>query len=182
MRISDCSSDVCAADLGLLDELTKVHTLHIIDTEDVRRYRFNDGVFADGTPAPRDGSIIDGLKMLASAKAICGHNIIPFDIPALVKVYPWFRLHPECIVWDTLVYARLVYPHLKQIDQAAMKKWKRPAYFGSLIGSHKLKAWGIRLGVLKADYEGEWHYFTPEMEEYAAQDPVTTQALWDLLR
>src|SRR3546814_12203961 len=122
MRISDCSSDVCAADLGLLDELTKVHTLHIIDTEDVRRYRFNDGVFADGTPAPRDGSIIDGLKMLASAKAICGHNIIPFDIPALVKVYPWFRLHPECIVWDTLVYARLVYPHLKQIDQAAMKK------------------------------------------------------------
>src|SRR3546814_2381701 len=80
---------------GLLDELTKVHTLHIIDTEDGRRYRFNDGVFADGTPAPRDGSIIDGLKMLASAKAICGHNIIPFDIPALVKVYPWFRLHPE---------------------------------------------------------------------------------------
>src|SRR3546814_5465037 len=72
--------------------------------------------------------------MLASAKAICGHNIIPFDIPALVKVYPWFRLHPECIVWDTLVYARLVYPHLKQIDQAAMKKWKRPADFGSLIG------------------------------------------------
>src|SRR3546814_969719 len=62
-----------------------------------------------------------------------------------------------------------------------MKNWKRPADFGSLIGSHKLKAWGIRLGVLKADYEGEWHSFTQEMEEYAAQDPVTTQALWDLL-
>src|SRR3546814_18396752 len=97
---------------GLLDELTKVHTLHIIDTEDGRRYRFKDGVFADGTPAPRDGSIIDGLKMLASAKAICGHNIIPFDIPALVKVYPWFSLHPECIVWYSPLYARPASPNL----------------------------------------------------------------------
>jgi DNA polymerase I len=167
---------------GLLDELDRVHTLHILNDTTGERLRFNGGVFADGSPAPRDGSIEDGLQLLAEADEVCGHNIIRFDIPALQKVYPDFRLKPGCKVRDTLVWAKLRWPNLKQIDQAAIKSWKRPEGFGKLIGKHTLKAWGIRLGVLKADYEGEWHSFTQEMESYAAQDPITTKALLDKCR
>lgn len=166
---------------GLLDELDRVHTLHILDKATGQRLRYNAGLFADGTPAPRDGTIEDGLRLLMEADEVCGHNIISFDIPALTKVYPWFAHRADCVIHDTLIYARLIYPHIGDIDSAASRKGKRPADFGRLTGTHSLKAWGIRLGVLKADYEGEWHSFTQEMEEYAAQDPVTTEALWDLV-
>ncbi|EQB10381.1 DNA polymerase [Novosphingobium lindaniclasticum] len=169
---------------GLLDELDRVHTLHILETATGTRLRFNDGYFADGSPAPRHGSLAEGFILLMKARHICGHNVISFDNPAITKVYPWFKLRPDCIVEDTMVWARLLWPHIKQIDSSWMKKGKLPFDFGKqkLLGSHKLKAWGIRLGVLKADYEGEWDLFTQEMEEYAAQDPVTTYALWKKIR
>lgn len=166
---------------GLLDELDRVHTLHILNKATGERLRFNDGFFSNGMPARRDGSLADGFIMLMGADEVCGHNVIAFDNPAITKVYPWFRLKPTCIVHDTMVYARLLWPNIKDIDTKWMKSGKLPPDFGKqkLYGTHKLKAWGIRLGVLKADYEGEWHSFTEEMEEYAAQDPVTTEALWD---
>lgn len=164
---------------GLLDELTRVHTLHTLDNETGERLRFNEGFFADGAPAPRDGSIADGLQLLMKAEEVCGHNIINFDIPAITKVYPWFRL--KAVPHDTMLYAQMVWPNIKQIDQAAIKKRKRPEDFAKqgLVGSHSLKAWGVRLGVLKLDYDGPWGAFTQDMEHYAAQDPVTTKALWD---
>jgi DNA polymerase I len=166
---------------GLLDELDRVHTLHILDNETGEALRFNDGFFHDGTPAPRDGTLADGFIMLSQADHICGHNVIGFDNPAITKVYPWFKLRPDCVVEDTMVWARLIWPHIKQIDTSWMKSGRLPADFAKqgLYATHKLKAWGIRLGVLKADYEGQWDHFTQEMEEYAAQDPVTTKALWD---
>lgn len=174
MLIYDIETD------GLLDELTRVHTMHILETATGIRLRFNDGVFADGSPAKRHGTLADGFILLSKARHICGHNVISFDNPAITKVYPWFKLRPDCIVEDTMVWARLIWPHIKTIDSSWMKKGKLPADFGKekLLGSHKLKAWGIRLGVLKSDYDGEWGLFTQEMEEYAAQDPVTTYALW----
>lgn len=172
MQIFDIETD------GLLRELTKVHTLHMIDPNTGQQLRFNDGFFADGSPALRDGSIEDGLRLLMEEDDVCGHNIIAFDIPAITKVYPWFKLKPTCNVWDTLVLARLIWPDIKQRDQDAMKRGKRPEGFGRYIGTHSLKAWGFRLDVLKSDYEGEWHSFTQEMERYAEQDPVTNLALW----
>jgi DNA polymerase I-like protein with 3'-5' exonuclease and polymerase domains len=166
---------------GLLDELTKVHTLHILDKATGVRTRYNEGFFADGSPAPRDGSIADGLQLLAQADEVCGHNIINFDIPAITKVYPWFKLKLTCVVHDTVIYAPMIWPDIKERDAKAIKSGNRPFDFAKqkLVGKHSLKAWGMRLGVLKGDYDGEWTHFTQEMEEYAAQDPVTTEALWD---
>lgn len=166
---------------GLLDELTKVHTLHILNNETGERLRFNGGVFADGTAAPRDGTIEEGLRLLMEADEVCGQNILNFDIPAATKVYPWFKLRDDCVVHDTMIYAQLIWPNVKDIDQAAIKKRKRPEDFAKrgLVGRHSLEAWGMRLGVLKGDYEGSWSHFTQEMETYAEQDPVTTKALWD---
>lgn len=165
---------------GLLDELTKVHTLHIVNEETDERLRFNDGFFHDGTPAPRDGSIVDGIQLLAQAAEVCGHRIIKFDIPAITKVYPWWKLKPGGKVHDTMVYAPMVWPNIKEIDQQALKKGKRPFDFAKrqLVGKHKLEAWGVRLGVLKGFYDGSWEHFTQEMEEYAEGDPIVSQALW----
>lgn len=164
---------------GLLDELDRVHTLHTLDTKTGQRLRFNGGRFADGSPAPRDGSLDDGYGLLLEQDRLIGHNIIAFDIPAIQKVEPKFILPKRVRLRDTMVMSRLRWPNLKEIDSKAMRSGKRPADFGKMVGAHTLKAWGIRLGVLKADYEGAWHSFTQEMEEYAAQDPVTTKALWD---
>lgn len=174
MLIYDIETD------GLLDELTKVHTLHILDKETGERTRYNDGFFADGSPAPRDGTIEEGLELLRVAPATCGHNVIAFDIPAIIKCYPDWE--PEGEVHDTLIAARYIWPDIRDKDQRLMFKKKYPPEFtGRMIGAHSLKAWGFRLGVLKRDYEGEWEHFTQEMEEYAEQDPVTTEALWDLI-
>lgn len=174
MLIFDLESD------GLLDELTTIHTLHIYDTEAGKALRFNSGYFADGTPAQRDGTIDDAVELLMNADAICGHNIIGFDIPAIKKLYPDFD--PPGQVHDTIIYTRLIWPHLKDIDLSAMKSLKRPADFGRLIGSHSLKAWGIRLGCHKGDYTGGWSEFTQDMEDYAVQDVVVTKALWEFIQ
>lgn len=165
---------------GLLHELDRVHTMHCLDTSDGKRLRFNDGKFADGTKAPRDGTLEEGCKLIMEQRRLIGHNIIRFDLPALQKVYPDFHVPFTTAIRDTMIMARLRWPTLREIDSAAMRKGKRPPEFtGKMVGANTLKAWGIRLGVLKADYEGEWHSFTQEMEAYAAQDPVTNLALWE---
>lgn len=173
MLIFDLETD------GLLDELTRIHTMHVYDTEADRFLRFNGGIFADGTPAPRDGSVEDGIKLIAEADAICGHNIINFDLVAIYKLDPTFK--PKGVIHDTLVYTRLIYPHLADIDGKAIRQHRRPHGFGKLVGAHSLKAWGIRLNEFKGDYEGGWHSLTQDMEEYAAQDVVVTKKLWELI-
>lgn len=166
---------------GLLDELDRVHTLHTLDETTGERLRFNGGRFADGSPAPRDGTLDEGFGLLLEQDRLIGHNIIPFDIPAIQKVCPKFIVPKRIQLRDTMVMARLRWPNIREIDAKMMQRGKLPPTFGTegLMGTHKLKAWGIRLGVLKADYDGEWDHFTQEMEEYAAQDPVTTLALWE---
>lgn len=173
MILFDLESD------GLLDELTVIHTLHAYNTETGEFLRFNNGFFADGAPAPRDGSIEDSIKLLAEADAICGHNIISFDVPAIKKLYPDFE--PRGVLHDTLIYSRYLYPHMTDVDMEGMRKGRRPRDFGKLIGSHNLKGWGIRLGEHKGDYSGGWSDFTQDMEDYAYQDIVVTRKLWEFL-
>lgn len=138
---------------------------------------FNDGFYADGSPAPRDGSIKDGLALLDQADTLVGHNIIGFDFLALYKVYGW--LPPaKARIRDTLIWARMCFPDIAIRDQLAMVRGKRPPEFtGKMVGAHTLKAWGMRLKVLKGDFEGPWGDFTPEMDLYARNDPVVTRAL-----
>lgn len=95
---------------------------------------------------------------------IVGHNIIDFDIPAIEK---HFNIDLTGLrVIDTLVFSRTIYPDRK--------------------GGHSLKAWGIRLGILKGDFgekdpdeteESVWDKFTEDMLTYCIQDTVVTKAL-----
>lgn len=169
---------------GLLDTVTKVHCLTIKDTETNETRCYADVVGFKGLAGPLE----DGVKSLMSGP-IGGHNVIKYDLPVLQKLYPWFTFD-KAEVFDTLVAARLIWSDIKDIDAGLLKKQKLP---GSLYGSHKLEAWGYRLGLMKGDYvdefkasmgedyvEGmEWEEFSQDMLDYNVQDVEVTHALYD---
>lgn len=175
MLVYDLESD------GLLDELTRIHCLNILDTETGEYCRFNRGHYDDGTPCHRDGSIEQGLEILRTAPVIGGHNVIPFDNEAIAKCYPGWK--PEGKVRDSLAECRVIWTNLYEVDSKAIKAGKRPQKFieKRYTGSHSLGAWGFRMGVLKEEYDGEWGAFTPDMDRYADGDCPVTQALFDLI-
>ena len=82
---------------GLLDELDRIHCLCLknIDTEET--YSF----------APSE--VKTGVKMLMEADLVIGHNIIAFDIPAIKKVYPWFKIRKSRAVSYTHLTLPTIY-------------------------------------------------------------------------
>lgn len=146
---------------GLLDVLTSIHCLVIrdIDTGEIFDYR------------PEE--VCKGLDKLAQASLLVGHNIIGFDIPAIQKVRPEWK--HNALVRDSFVCARLFWPHIAEDDFAKYKTAKLP---GQLIGTHKLEAWGYRLGILKDEYKGGWEAWNETMHAYCIQDVRVTATLW----
>ena len=160
---------------GLLEDMTVIHCLCISDGhKNIIRYG--------------PDTVERGIKRLHNAirsgEGVCGHNIINFDIPAIQKLYPWFSIDREQRknIVDTLVMARLIYSNIGESDYGRYRAGKLP---GTLIGSHKLAAWGYRLGVLKGTYaedtEDAWAVFNEEMLDYNEQDVVVTECLYDKL-
>jgi DNA polymerase I-like protein with 3'-5' exonuclease and polymerase domains len=154
---------------GLLDTVSKVHSLVLkdADTGATISCANNQNLFP---------TIESGIDTLKNADEIIGHNIICFDLPVLERLYGFT---PACKVTDTLVLSRLLWADIKNMD---METWKKnPGKFpGKLIGSHSLKAWGYRLGILK-DTFGEttdWAEWSEEMQEYCEQDTAVTLALF----
>lgn len=169
---------------GLLDELTQVHCLVIADpaTSEVWSCT-NSAPPATGTSIHTMGgiqparyrSVEEGLKLLAEADLILGHNVIGFDIPALQKVYPDWK--PRGVVRDTLLLSNLLYPKevIEGIDFDLAAKGRLPK---NLIGRHSLEAWGYRLGEYKGDYKGPWGAWSQVMQVYCEQDVTVTSKLW----
>ena len=90
------------------------------------------------------------IKVLQEASCIIGQNIIGFDLPILQQLLGFL---PTKKILDTLTLSRLVYPDLRNDD------WKRVGFNKELIGSHSLKAWGQRLGLLKDTYGENSPYY-----------------------
>jgi len=159
MLVFDCETD------GLLNEMTKVHCLHIFNTVTGVMFRYD------------KHNVIKGVRQLEKAEAIVGHNIISFDIPALKKI---FKFKPQGKVYDTLPWARLLYPEIKFMDMQRAAKGTLP---NTLIGSHKLEAWGYRLGDYKGDFgkATDWKEWSQEMSDYCVQDVMVTVKLYEML-
>lgn len=160
---------------GLLPVVSKLYCISIGDTETGEIQAYDPEHAKDGVRRL--------LSHLRRGGQICGHNVINYDIPALEKLFPWFRLTraDEGGVRDTLVLARLIYSNIENIDLGLMKKGVLPS---KLYKSHTLKAWGYRLGVHKGEYgeqEEAWDEYTPEMLAYNEQDVRVTMALFDKL-
>jgi DNA polymerase I len=162
---------------NLLDKITKLHCLVIHDLGSKLTHRFN----SQGLAGVRLGHIESGLRMLADADEIIGHNILSFDIPAIQKLYPWFK--PGAKVTDTLVCSRVIWPDRFDLISRDQMRGVPP----ELRGNHSLKAWGYRLRLLKGDFgqhhadEAAWAAWSQEMEDYCVQDVAVTTKLWEVI-
>jgi len=148
--------------------LSDLKTLHCISIHEPQ-----------GTISFSGKSVEEGMKRLLSFEAICGHNAIGFDAPALFKLYGF--KHP--MVLDTAVMARCIYPDIRNSDYSRYYADPAGGFPQKLIGSHSLKAWGLRIGELK-DNHGEtedWSVCTPEMIAYCEQDTRVTYKLYEFL-
>jgi DNA polymerase I-like protein with 3'-5' exonuclease and polymerase domains len=154
--VFDCETD------GFLDVLTKVHCIGI--------YNLDTGLYTRFVGR----QVEEAVHLLDDADLLVGHNIIKFDIPALRKVFPWFK--PRGLVLDTLVLTSLLWPHVGDLDAKRVKAKQMP---GKLAGAQTLEAWGYRLGNYKGDYKGPWDTYNETMGEYMDQDVNVTRTLWN---
>ena len=164
---------------GLLHELDRVHciVLRDLDTGEVHSCTDEDGKYL---PLQR------GLDLLAKADQVTGHNVINFDLRALRKVYPNFKLKPGCDVVDTLILSRVLWPELDPVDDQKFSHIE-----SKYKGRHSLAAWGDRLGVAKIkfgvdekgkkDVENTWAVWTPEMQTYCEGDTLVSLHLFEYL-
>lgn len=151
---------------GLLDTISKIHciVLRHVETDEVQEY------------GPGEDDIKAAMFTLMNAEEVIGHNIIAYDIPALQKVYPGFEILGK--VTDTIVLSRLTEANLAEKD--TIRHGKDPESFPKkLTGSHSLKAWGLRLGDYKDDYDGGWENYSQEMMDYCVQDTQVTKVLYE---
>ena len=128
----------------------------------------------DEVRAFRPDNIEEGVRLLTEAEELIGHNIIDFDIPAIQLVYPDFV--PSGKVTDTLVLSRMIKHEL--FNEDAERGFAHADFPKRLWGSHGLKAWGLRLGDFKDDYDGGWEAFSEEMLSYCITDTQVTDTLY----
>lgn len=184
MLVFDIESD------GLLDTISKVHCINIVDRSTGIESRYTDHEFyqdvngnTTDVPTPRTNNIAAGLKVLSEATSLGGHNIIGYDVPALRIVYPEFDTQAEC--FDSMIASKLIYHNIRDIDIERIGSGKLPESFRPLIGRHSLFSWGVRLGgaaksdFTPAQYDHSWSTipFLQEMDEYCMQDVRANVAL-----
>tara|TARA_R100001463_G_scaffold57630_4_gene109908 strand:- start:607 stop:2418 length:1812 start_codon:yes stop_codon:yes gene_type:complete len=143
-----------------LEGLEKIHCIAVMDR---------------GDDEPRLLPIEEALEHMRKADILCGHNAHAFDIPAIKKLYPEWNY--EGCLRDTLLLSRLGWPDIRNED------FKREGFQNNLIGRHSLKAWGVRIGLLKGDFSENtnWESYTDEMGEYCKQDVRVTHALYKMI-
>jgi DNA polymerase-1 len=105
------------------------------------------------------------------ADVLIGHNIMAFDIPALRKLIGFV---PKAQIKDTLVMSRLCFPDLRNDEFQLINS----GFPKELVGSHSLRAWGHRLGILKGE-SPSFDSWSPEMVEYCKQDVRVTVKLYE---
>jgi DNA polymerase-1 len=158
---------------GFLDEIDRIHCLVIRNAETgVVTSLANPDALGAGRLV-----IEEGVKMLQEADILVGHNIISFDIPAIQKIYPWFK--PKAELHDTMIMGRLFWGDIKYTDDQMWARNPKHPMPRKLRGSYKLEAFGYRLGVMKDEYTGGWEAWSQIMQDYCEQDVRVTTALYE---
>lgn len=195
MLIFDLETD------GLLETVSTIHCLHLYDTDkpDLGVQRYNDHAYE------ATGTVLEGVQALGRADEILAHNGIGFDYLVLDKLYPDWNLEKKPKRLDSLILSRVLFTELKDMDFEArrrgywissQKKNHVPEKMGGIIGSHSLKAWGLRLGNNKEDYDPRdecppgltvseaWKQvgWTERMCDYCCQDVLVTVQLVEMLQ
>ena len=157
---------------GLLDTINTVWciVLRCPDTDEVRQFKPH--------------QIEEALDLLSTAAEVIGHNFVLYDYPALQIVYPDFEI--KGTITDTLILSKMIHNELYNDDvernwsvtPSASSAEKFPKKFW---GRHSLKAWGMRLGDFKDDYDGGWDAYSDVMLSYCVQDTQVTAALYKSL-
>lgn len=166
--IVDCETN------GFLEAMNTVHSLCIQNEEDTMFSCHDHGAYR---------TVEDGLRLIMNGAkngaVIVMHNGIKFDYWALRKVYPWFDIPVEQIR-DTLLLARLLWADIGEEDVKRVAK----GFPKKLIGSHSLKAWGYRLGILKGEFgeTSDWAEWSEDMQSYCELDVKVTRALWEVIK
>ena len=111
--------------------------------------------------------------------ALAGHNVIEYDFPILER----YGMKPPGLVYDTLVVSRAAKPGNQLFGEDEGFLRKNPHLRDDLMkGAHSLKAWGLRLGCPKDEYDGGWETFSQTMLDYCVQDVASNVTLLDKLR
>lgn len=147
---------------GLLPEITKVHCIAAVDVDTGAKAIFG----------PKE--IEAALEYLSTGDVLIAHNGLDYDFAVLEKLYSYVvPFHKKL---DTLVLARLIFPDVRSDD--GEKTAAGLLKMGEHFGRHTLRAWGLRLGIQKGDFEGPWDKWTQAMQDYCVQDVDTSLALW----
>jgi hypothetical protein len=118
------------------------------------------------------GNLKAAVALLNSCDYIIGHNILGFDIPVIENCIGKLTATPI----DTLLISKEMFAKdtLKAIDYGI------PEMPPKLYGSFSLKAFGIRFGDYKIQFE-DFTKLTTEMLDYCDQDVELTYRLFEYL-
>lgn len=140
---------------GLLDTVHTVWMLIAHDLETDTRYKFCEFL---GLP-----SVDEGLELMYSADEIIGHNIIGYDLEALLKVKGW-KPNPKTVIKDTLLMSQAL-------------DYKR---FSN--GKHNLATWGQYFGIEKPEHE-DWSQASLDMLHRCNEDvSINVKAYYQLIK
>jgi hypothetical protein len=163
---------------GVTPPMDRMHTITIIlqeGTEPPSHQRGRPAGYEKGSTGrgwERMG-LVDALRILEQADVRVAFNGQDFDegvngkldpvLGAIPLVYPWFTPKPGSKLIDPLLLSRLIYP---DIGKSGPNNHRLPPF---LKGKHSLKAWGLRLGIHKGDYNGGWAQWSEEMQDYGSR-------------
>lgn len=181
---------------GLLPEMDTIHCINAIDLDSGAELRFNNYEFypdaytgeLTDVRTNRTGSLEDGVRLIESNCEAWAHNGLGFDFPVLEQVGKADLR--ETTKRDSKTAAALIWAEIKDLDRAAQRKGKLPDSFfkGGNMGKHTLKAWGLRLGEEKLDfnpkdYGHSWesYPFSKDADDYCMQDVRTLVKLIELI-